>query len=136
MDEKLIELLKEYIEKVNSVKPVMFNDFHVQTKKQLIEKRLSFTIGEFKVKSNNKYRFHGRGCNFSNEEFEIDWDFGFYEIWCGINPGLFFYYLITNYKVENNVSNYNMIQNFIKKMVKQKVLVSKYDLYYFVEDIK
>lgn len=136
MDKELIELLKEYIKKVNSIRPIMFRDFNVQTKKELIEKRLSFTKGELTVQSNNKYSFHGRGCNFSNEEFQIDWDFGCHEIWCGINPGLFLRYLANNYEIENNVSNYTRIENFIEEMVKCNVLIKKHGLYYFVEDAK
>jgi hypothetical protein len=135
MEKRFTKLFKEYIEKVNEIKPVMLKDFEIETKKQLPEKRHLFQIGEFKVKSNNQYRFHGRGCHFSNGDFEIDWDFGYnknnQEIWCGINAGLFCYYLETQYGKKNDFKLFNEVKKELDKLVDEGIMIQNRDLYYF-----
>ena len=137
MDKKLLKLLEEYIEKVNSLKQTMLDDFNAQTKKQLLlEKRFLFTTGQLEIKSDNKYRFHGRGCNFSNKNFEIDWDFGYDDLWCGVNPRLFCYYLETHYKEKYKNYSIDNVEKEIEKMISEGVIVEKHDLYYITESIK
>jgi len=135
MKKEILELLEEYVRKVNGLKEEILRDFNVTNKKQLIERRLSLVNGDYSLESKNNYRFHGRGCNFSNSDFEIDWDFGYEEIWCGINIGLFLKYLTSNYQIENNVANYNKIENLCNNMVNRGILIKKYGLYYFAKDL-
>jgi len=135
MNSRFIELVKKYLEKVNEVKVIMLKDFEVETKEQLIfQKRLPFEKGEFKVKSENKYRFHGRGCHFLNDDFEIDWNFGYDKIWCGVDPYLFGRYLVTEQGKENSISLYNEMKDELDKLVEKRIMYKKLDLYYFTDD--
>ena len=115
----------------------MFYDFGVESRGELMQKKsLAYENGQFKILNGNKYRFHGSGCNFSNANFEIDWDFGgFKDQWCGINPGLFCYYLKTEYNQEQNLKLYNRVKEELDSLVDKKVMVQYKDLYYFVVDL-
>lgn len=132
----LVNCLNEYIEKVEEIKYIMFDDFEVNTKDELINKRLSFTKGEFQVKTDNKYQFHGRGCIFTNNNLKIDWDFGCNENWCGINIGSFLNYLNFEYNIINNTNNYLVLKQGFELLCKKKVLVMNFGLYYFTQNAK
>jgi len=134
MEKSLVELFREYIEAVNAIKPIMFQDFQVQSKEELIEKRLPYTKGDFKILGGNEYNFHGRGCRLSNKDFMIDWDFGRGELWCGINPGLFCYYLETEYGKKCSASLHEEVEDKLKRLVDDGIMIKYEGLYYFIED--
>ena len=133
MTGNIIKLLKEYIIFVDSVKEVAFQDFQVETKKEFLGKKMKYINGEFSVASENIYVFHGRGCRLLNKVGSeiVDWDFGFDEIWCGVNPGLFLNYLSIHHQIDNTYSNYNKVEAILKELVDLGTMTIKYDLYYF-----
>lgn len=138
MVKPLLELFREYIDVVNKMKPIVFKDFQVRNKMELIERKSPYNKGQFIVLSRNEYRFHGRGCHFTSADrsLVIDWDFGgLNDQWCGINPGLFCYYLNTEYKQENNPKLYNQVKVELKNLVDKKIMIEYSDLYYFVVDL-
>jgi hypothetical protein len=124
-----LELLtQKYINDVDKVCQIILQEFNVNSKEELINHRV---IGEFYFSSDNKYIFHGRGCKFSSDELEIDWDFGYGDIWCGLDPWKLFYYVKDN-KIDNGYSDGCQIKEAFDKLVAKGKMIKKYELYYFI----
>lgn len=124
---ELEKLAQKYINDVNRVCKMMLQAFNLTSKEELIKYRSS---GEFYSNGgDNRYAFHGRGCRFSNNELEIDWDFGYGDNWCGLDPWKLFYYIENNKFVHDFSDGYQIKEIFDDFVVNGK-MVQKYDLYY------
>lgn len=135
---EIIKSLKEYVGIINRLKFIVFEDFQVENKEELINKKIPYIKGDFKIKSGNEYQFHGRGCLFvSNDKaWHIDWDFGgLKNQWCGINPRLFNFYLGTVYQHEMDPEIHMRIEQKLKKLVEDELMAFHDGLYYFIEDL-
>jgi hypothetical protein len=128
-DRDIEKYAKEYINDVNKICQTILKAYGLKSREELIKHRTAQPMGEFHL--NNRYCFHGRGCSFSNDEIEIDWDFGYGDIWCGLD-----YWKLFNYIRDNKDSNisYNgiKIKEVFEKWVAQKKMIKKAGLYYFV----
>ncbi|MEI6101257.1 MAG: hypothetical protein WCP73_05395 [Eubacteriales bacterium] len=89
---KLEQLANEYLNDVNKICSIMLKGLNLSSKEELIKYREVQSNGEFYQDGNNRFTFHGRGCRFSNNSLKIDWDFGYADIWCGIDPWKLAYY--------------------------------------------
>ena len=130
MNDKFESAAKEYIEKVNSVCFKLVEGLNLRTKAELWEYRKTHHEMELVI-NGIKYMFHGRGCRAFNEEFFLDWDFGYGNRWCGIEP-----WLLARTLKENKSSYFEYFDGSkIKEECEQAVLncemIKKYDLYYF-----
>lgn len=134
MNDKFSLIAKEYIQKVNTVCFNLLESLNLKSKADLWEYRKMHHEMEFEI-NGIKYMYHGRGCRAFNEEFFLDWDFGYGSRWCGIEPWLLARTL------ERNKSGY--IEYYDGKIIKQECeqavldgdMVLKYDLYYFTTPI-
>ena len=90
-------------------------------------------MGEFYLNGENRYAFHGRGCRFSNDKIEIDWDFGYDDIWCGLDPWKLFYYIKDN-KISKEFDDGNQIKKLFDDLIANGKMTKKFDLYYFKQD--
>ncbi|SCW83746.1 hypothetical protein SAMN04487970_106224 [Paenibacillus tianmuensis] len=131
MNEELEILLKQYINDVNAVCALMLNGLGLSSKEELRTFRAKCPSGEFYLDGMNYYTFHGRGCRFSNKDIEIDWDFGFGDKWCGINPMLFYSYIRDNNKSTVPYRAITII-NECEDMEQKGKMIKKYDLYYLL----
>ncbi|HEY9059910.1 MAG TPA: hypothetical protein VIO64_05300 [Pseudobacteroides sp.] len=132
MNDELKSLAKEYVDKVEHVCLLLLEGLNLKTKSDLWKYRRAHYIPEINL-NDNKYEFHGRGCRFSSKDMIIDWDFGcsFGSRWCGINPGLFSYYIKENHKDLFELYSWSKIQNGFEQAVISGEMVKKADLYFF-----
>ena len=126
----LKQLVLDYSVDVDTVCHIMLEGLNITTKEELIAYREQQPMGEFYLDGENKYVFHGRGCRFTNDEFEIDWDFGDGELWCGLDPWKIAYY-ISSIAKESEWCDGAKIKNAFDNMVKDGLMYMKYGLYYF-----
>ncbi len=130
MDDELKRILEWYICKVNEVCINLINGLHLNNKEELLRYRSTKNIYEHNI-NGMRYAYHGRGCCAFNEQFWIDWDFGYRSSWCGIDP----------FKVAETLSRNKMkyvhdydgyrIKDECEKAVSDGTMFFKYDRYYF-----
>ena len=132
MDKNLIAISNEYISEVTKICLLMLKSFNLTSKEDMIKYRVNKPIGNFYLNGENRYQFHGRGCKFSNNEINIDWDFGFDDHWCGLNPWLLADYINTTNKsiIENCTGDKIKVE--FEEAIKNGEMMKKYDLYYFI----
>jgi hypothetical protein len=123
-------LLNEYIETVNNVCILLLKAFYLKSKEDLYKYRICHQAGEFYLDGKNEYVFHGRGCRFKNDNIIIDWDFGYDDEWCRIDPYKFYNFIIDNNKITFEKISIKYLLNEFANALAQKELIKKYDLYY------
>ena len=131
VNNKLEYYAKEYINDVYKVCQMMLQGFNLNSKEDLIKHREVQPKGEFYLNGNNKYFFHGRGCRFSNDRLEIDWDFGYEDVWCGLDPWKLAFY-IKNNRNDSKWNDGNKVKEAFNESVEKGEMELKYDLYYFL----
>lgn len=134
MNEELKKATKEYINNVNAICNRMIESLQLKTKSDLWEYRKTHLMMEYEL-NGIKYQFHGRGCRAFQDDFFLDWDFGYGSRWCGVEP-----YLLASTLQRNNFSYAEFYDGAnIKKECEQALLDSemfkKYDCYYFTTPI-
>ena len=129
INNNLEQLAKEYINDVNKVCQMILQAYNLKSREELIKHREAQPTGEFYLNGNNSYTFHGRGCRFSNNELEIDWDFGYGENWCGIDPWKLAYYIREN-KTTETLYDGNKIKEELENLITKSKFIKKFDLYY------
>jgi len=131
-NDELVRFAKEYISDVNNVCQLMLKVYELSSREELIIKhRARQGKGEFYIDgSNNNYTFHGRGCSFSNDALKLDWDFGYDNNWCGLDPWKLYYYLRDNKAINDSNDGYQIKEVFEEWVLNGK-MIKKYDLYYF-----
>ena len=134
MNENFKVVAKEYIEKVNTVCSNLLNGLNLKSKEELWEYRETHHEMEFVI-NGIKYIFHGRGCRAFNDEFFLDWDFGYGSRWCGIEPWLLARTLEKNKSRFVEYYDGNKVKEECEQAVLNKEMYKKYDLYYFVTPI-
>lgn len=134
MNDKFELVTKEYIEKVNTVCFNLVEGLNLKTKAELWEYRKTHHEMEFII-NGVKYMFHGRGCRASNEEFFLDWDFGYGSRWCGIEPWLLARTLKENKSSCIEYYDGNRIKEECEQAVLNSEMIKQYDLYYFITPI-
>lgn len=127
---ELEQLVKEYISDVNRACDIMLSSLKLGSKEDLIKYRQNHSSGEFYLNGNNEYTFHGRGCRFSNNDLCIDWDFGYGDNWCGIEPWKLACYIKDN-KIINEPYDGAKIKEIFDELIIKGKMIKKYDLYYF-----
>ena len=127
---KLEYYAKEYIKDVNKVCLMMLQGYNLGTKEDLVKHREVHPQGEFHLNGSNKYTFHGRGCRFSNGNIEIDWDFGYGDVWCGLDPWKLACY-IRDIKDNREWTDGNKVKEVFEELVSKGEMEKLYDLYYF-----
>lgn len=136
MNKEIKIILEEYINDVNRVCNQLLEGLNQQknpnlkTKSDLFEYRLITHAMEFHFKDID-YQFHGKGCFAFGKDFFLNWDFGYRNRWCGIDP----------WKVEmtlrENKSKYaefyhgKLLKEACEQAVDQGEMFCKYGLYYF-----
>ena len=91
MEEKLQNILKEYIRDVENVCNILLKSINnsenlsLKNKYDFFMYRASCKKMEFEAEGIS-YRLHGKGCMAFNKEMFINWDFGYRSRWCGIDP--------------------------------------------------
>lgn len=132
MDNNIIKLIEQYIELANKIATQMMLDFNVSNKQEFIKRKSLYLSGEMSVLNVDKYIFHGRGCRYidNNGKLIIDWDFGYGDLWVGVNTGLFQKYLKDNNFLDSSICTYEYIKNELDKLVGEGILYIKYGLYY------
>ena len=127
----LESIIKEYTKDVTMACHMMLEALYLKSKEELIRYRGIQATGEFFLNGINSFTFHGRGCRFSNEAVKIDWDFGFGENWCGLDPWKLFYYIKDN-KKNNEYDDGNQIKKIFEDLVRDKKMHIKFGLYYYL----
>jgi hypothetical protein len=128
---KLEQLANEYIDDVNRACSVMLEGLNLKSKEEMLKHRNVQGRGEFYIKGVNRYTFHGRGCRFSSNNLEIDWDFGYDNIWCGLDPWKLFYYIRDN-KTVNEFKDGDQIKEAFDELITKRKMIKKFDLYYLL----
>lgn len=132
MDENYLKLLaQEYIHDVSKICNTLLKFYNLNSKEELIKFRKKNPHGEFYLNGINIFTFHGSGCSFSSKELEIDWDFGFGDLWCGLDPWKLFYYIKNKKRIINYNDGYDIEKIFIQ-LVANKEMIKKINLYYFI----
>ena len=124
-------LMEEYINRINLEYQNLINNFNICNLEQLIQFRIKQPYGIYQGK---QYVFHGRGCRVWNEDYCLDWDFGYDFGMCGINITLFLQFLKDN---KNNLAeNYTFktLSNEINIAIARGEMYEKYGLFYFCYD--
>ena len=131
MNDELIRFSKEYINDVNNVCQMMLEVYNLSSREELlVNHRVRQGKGEFYLNGKkHDYAFHGRGCRFSNDELKIDWDFGYGDIWCGIDPWKLAKYIRDN-KNDNRWNDGNKIKEVFDDLVSKGKMEKKYYRYY------
>lgn len=124
-------LAKEYISDVEKVCLLMLKGLNLASKCELIQYRTQHGMGGFYFNGINQYKFHGRGCYFTNDTITIDWDFGYDERWCGLDPWKLFSYIQSN-KRSNPFHESRQIKEMFNNLVSDGKMVVKYGLYYYL----
>ena len=128
---QLRKISLEYIDTVNKVCLLMLKGLNLKTKEEMLNHRIKNPIGYFDLGEKNKYQFHGRGCAFSNSELSINWDLGYSEKWCGLNPWLLADYIQNNDKYFSGFYTGDKIKDEFEKAVLKGKMIKKYELYYY-----
>lgn len=81
----------------------------MKTKSDLLDYRKTHFEMEF-LFNGFKYIYHGRGCRTFNNDFFIDWNFGYGSRWCGIDPWLLARTLEQNKSKHNEYYDGNKIE--------------------------
>lgn len=110
-------------------------DVLVYDKSDLYVYLRSHNVHEY-VTGNEKYIFHGAGCSYYiSEVLMAEWDFGYRNLWCGIDP----------YKMSRTLRNYEYYNNeyynaeYIKSMCDRYVAEERLRLYkcqYYIDLLK
>jgi len=129
---QLQSLAQKYICEVEKACVLILNFLNLRSKQELIEQRALQEPGEVYLDAKNKYAFHGRGCRFTSENLEIDWDFGYSDNWCGLDPWKLFYYA-KNQKLNSDIEDGLQIKLIFDELVAEGKMVKKYNLYYFLD---
>jgi hypothetical protein len=88
-------------------------------------------IYEYKV-DNDKYYFHGVGCSVErNNEIAIDWNFGYRNWWCGIDPNKMSITLKNASECTNSYIEMNKIKEECTRMLEEKKMLFYKNQYYF-----
>lgn len=136
MEEKLQIVLKEYINEVEDVCNILLKyinyseNINLKTKFDFLMYRESCKKMEFEAEGIS-YRIHGKGCVAFNENYFIDWDFGYRSRWCGIDPWK------VSMTLKRNNSNYteyydgNLVMATCEHLVKRGIMFKQYNQYYF-----
>ena len=135
MEEKIKVIFQEYIKNVEHICNVLLQginaseNLNLRTKKDFLVYRMEQRKTEFDV-DGISYRFHGKGCVAFNEEFFLDWDFGYRSRWCGIDP----WKLAITLKKSKYIEYYdgNLIKKICEQAVEDGIMFKKYEQYYFV----
>jgi hypothetical protein len=130
MNEKLKSIIKEYFDKVEEACQIIYKGLKINSKDELIELRISKPSYEFELNGKNQFYFHGRGCHFKNDYFDIDWDFGFDNKLSGIDPWKLTEYLKNNHKNYPEYFNYDKLRQELELAVEENELMIKYGLIY------
>ena len=88
------------------------------------------------VLDDRKYCFHGSGCSVhADDEIIVDWDFGYKNLWCGIDPYKMARTLRNN-KYENTIFyEADYIRNLCDLYFSQNILI-KYGNQYYIDYLK
>ena len=129
--DQLKKIAQEYIDDVNKVCNMMYQAYNLNTREELLNLRRIQGQGEFFINGKNTYCFHGRGCRFSNDGLKIDWDFGYGDIWCGLEPWKLAHYIRDN-KNDSEWSDGNKIRKVFDELVANGKMKEKFGLYYFI----
>ena len=127
---KLEDYAEHYISDVYAVCQVMLRGLDLDSKRELIKHREVQSKGEFDLDGVNTYSFHGRGCRFSNNDIKIDWDFGYDENWCGLDPWKLAYYIKDN-KNDSEWEDGAHVKKTFDDLVINGRMERRHDLYYF-----
>jgi hypothetical protein len=135
LNDELKYLVVEYIENVNKVCFILAEGLNIKSKREFwdyraIHHKIEFTINGY------KYNLHGRGCRVTNNNFFIDWDFGYGSRWCGIEPWLLARTLKENKDSRFEFYDGNRILEECEKAVLSGEMTKKHDLYYFTIPIE
>lgn len=136
MEEKLQNVLKEYIRNVEEVCNILLKGINCSETLKLNNKydffayrssceKMEFEVGGF------TYRLHGKGCMAYNEKKFIDWDFGYRSRWCGISPWKVAMTLKKNESPYTEFYDGNLILMVCEQFVKKGIMFKQYDQYYF-----
>ncbi len=130
MEEKLKQIITDYIEEVNNVCTELLKALNLNSKEEFFmykQKHLGF---EFEI-NGIKYIFHGCGCIATNEEIFVDWDFGCRSRWCGVNPWILSNMLEHNKHSAIEYYDSNRIKQECNQAVLDGEMFERHHMYYF-----
>ena len=128
---EMLKLIEKYDRKVKEVIHQMCVDFNVKSKEDFIEKKSKYINGELTINSSRTYIFHGRGCRVydENQNEIVEWDFGYNNLWYGIDPFFLSRFIELN-DSNNTYRNFKETTDTLNKMVSHGKLYKKSNLYY------
>jgi len=129
----IIAFAKEYLDTVNAVCLAIIKQKGLNTIYDLKRLRVNEPTGEFTINEiyQLKYTFHGRGCRVESPTLNIDWDFGFDDVLCGLDPWKLAYFV----RDKGNDSEWedgNYVRSAFDDLVISGIMEIKYDLYYLL----
>ena len=136
MEEKLQTVLKEYIRDVEDICNILIKSINnsenldLKSKYDFFMYRSNCKKMEFEAEGIS-YRLHGKGCVAFNEEKFIDWNFGYRNRWCGIDPWKVSITLKENNNPHIEYYDGNLIQTVCEQWIRKGIMFKQYDLYYF-----
>ena len=130
MNYDLMQIIKDYIKKVDYVCTSLLVGFNLNNKYEFYEYRKANHLMEFRINGID-YRLHGRGCHAFTGEYNVDWDFGYRSRWCGIDPWLVARTLEENRDTHAIYYKGDVIKEACEQAVKNDEMFQKHNLYYF-----
>lgn len=136
MDCVLEETIKSYLKTVYTVSHILVDGINaleslsLHNKRDFFEYRLSARKTKFFI-GGLIYELHGKGCTAYNNEFYIDWDFGYRSRWCGINPWKIARTLKKNENPLTQFYDGSFIESQCEKSVLDGIMFKYKEQYYF-----
>ena len=128
----IIGFAKEYLDTVNAICLTIIKQKGLNTFYDLKRLRVNEPAGEFTLDEIHqlKYTFHGRGCRVESQTLNIDWDFGYDDVLCGLDPWKLAYY-VRDKRNNNEWEDGNKVKKAFDDLVKKGGMEIRYNLYYF-----
>lgn len=136
MEEKLQTILQNYIEKIELLCERLLEEINftehldLKTKYDFFLYRATCRKMEFQV-NGVKYRLHGIGCTAYNDDFFIDWDFGYRSRWYGIDPWKVALTLKMSKDINTEFYDGDLVKSRCDLLVEKDILFQHKNQYYF-----
>jgi len=124
---------KEYLDTVNAICLAIIKQKELSSFYELKRLRVSEPAGELTLNEicQLKYTFHGRGCRVESQTLNMDWDFGYDDVLCGLDPWKLAYYVRDKGK-DCEWEDGGCVRSAFDDLVQKGKMEKKHDLYYLL----
>lgn len=130
---EITTLAREYVQQVYNICAALLEEFHLTSKADLLNFRQYHQTGTFLHRGKScRFVFQGEGCLVLSDALNIKWDFGYEDLWVGLDPWHLFYYIEDNRKLEAISFTGADILALFKDLTAQGQMKEIQGLYYFV----